>query len=61
MYVNASPEPDIHHKVLKELKNEIIKAEAKICILSSQTAAVAEDWKGTDVTHRYEVKSGGAP
>jgi len=43
MYVNASPEPDIHHKVLKELKNEIIKAEAKICILSSQTAAVAED------------------
>lgn len=59
MHVNASPElPDIHHRVLKELKNEI-KAQAKI--LSSQTAAVAEDWSGTDVTHKYEVKSGGTP
>lgn len=53
--------PDIHHRVLKEPEYEVVKAEAKVCNLSSQTAAVPEDWQVTDVTHRYRKGSGGNP
>lgn len=58
---NASPRlPDIHHRVLRKPKSEIIKAEAKMCNLSSKTAAVPENFQVSDVTHRYGRDSGGA-
>ncbi|PKU46051.1 rna-directed dna polymerase from mobile element jockey-like [Limosa lapponica baueri] len=42
---------DIHHRVLKDPKCEVVEVETKLCNLSSQTASVPEDWQVTNATH----------
>lgn len=53
--------PDIHYRVVKESKCEIVEAEAQVCKLSLQTAAVPEDWQVDGVTNRYGKGSEGNP